>query len=400
MTDRRIRLGVSVFLGLASAVLAWWVARAGPATVCRTIVHNVSGIDDHRIFPLRRLEASPTPFRFRERANPQMIRFRVTAGRHAGAPLAELLEATETTAFLVVKGDAIVYEGYFRGYDRATPSLSFSMAKSFLSLLVGCALEDGYLRSVDQPVTDFVPELAGKGFDSVTLRRLLQMRSGLDYAENDFPLGIHARFYYTDRLEEEILKLRLAEPPGGRFVYRSGDAYLLSLALRRALGRRTITEYTQERIWSTLGMEHDGSWSIDHAPDGMEKTGCCLAATARDFAKIGRLYLRKGEWEGRRVVPETWIADSVGVDNSADSAWEYGYMWWHVRRDRPDFAAVGHLGQYLYVCPDAGTVIVRLGRSRGGLSHKEWEEVFLSLSDSLRRGAGNGASNALPVASQ
>ncbi len=139
---------------------------------------------------------------------------RVNIGGLKDIPLAELLETSETAAFLVIKDDVVVFENYYGGYDRTTSSLSFSMAKSVLSLLVGCALDDGYLQSVDQPVTDFVPELAEKGFSIVTLRHLLQMTSGIDYAENDFPFGLHVRFYYTDRLEDEILKLRLQEPPG------------------------------------------------------------------------------------------------------------------------------------------------------------------------------------------
>jgi CubicO group peptidase (beta-lactamase class C family) len=277
-----------------------------------------------------------------------------------------LLAASNTTAFMVVKDAVILCEKYFDGYGRAIPSLLFSMAESFLSLLVGCALEDGYLRSVDQPVPDFGPELASSGFTGVTLKHLLQMRSGVDYSENDNPIGIHAQFYYTNRLEKEILKLRLRETPGGRFVYKSGDALLLTLALRRALGRKTITEYTQERIWTPLGMEYDGSWSIDHAPDGLEKTRCCLTATARDFAKIGVLFLNKGRWDGRRIVSEAWVTESTRVDMRSGDVSQYRYMWWTVATRRSAFMAIGHLGQSLYVDPVARIIVVRLGKDRGG----------------------------------
>ncbi len=379
MSIGRIKSYLVVALGLASAVMIWWVVSAGPMTVYRIIRYNFSGIDDHRIFPQRPLRSAPVPFRFREHVDPDADDLRVTVGGRKDIALGGLLAESGTTAFLMIRGDVIVYEKYFDGYGRATPSLSFSMAKSFLSLLVGCALEDGYLRSVDQPVTDFIPELADRGFAAVTLNHLLQMRSGLDYSENDNPFGIHARFYYTDRLEKEILKLRLREPPGGRFVYRSGDAYLLTLALRRALGRKTITEYTQERIWTPLGMEHDGAWSIDHAPDGLEKTGCCLTATARDFAKLGRLYLNKGLWNGRRVVPEYWVTDSTRFDSGTGDASQYRSMWWSVAPGRSAFLAIGHLGQFLYADPAAGLIVVRLGKGRGGLSLENWKDVFMSL---------------------
>lgn len=383
MPSRRIKLYSSVLFFLVATAMIWWVVSARPVTVYRTIVYNFSDIDDYRIFPQRTLTSAPLAFQFRESVNQRNATLNVSVNGSKDIPLAQLLETSETTAFLVIKDDVVVFENYYHGYDRTTPSLSFSMAKSVLSLLVGCALDDGYLQSVDQPVTDFVPELTEHGFTAVTLKHLLQMTSGIDYVENDFPFGLHVRFYYTDRLKDEIVQLRLQEPPGTRFIYKSSDAFLLTLALERALGGKNITEYTQGRIWDPLGMESDGAWSIDHAPDGLEKTGCCLVATGRDFAKFGRLYLQTGEWNGQRIVSETWIAESTKIDTSAGSAWEYQYMWWMVAPDRADFMAVGHLGQFLYVNPTTRVIIVRLGQSTGGLSREEWQEVFVSLSDQI-----------------
>lgn len=258
------------------------------------------------------------------------------------------------------------------------------MAKSVLSLLIGCALDDGVLRSIDQSVTDYLPELMGKGFQAVTFRHLLQMTSGVEYAENDNPFGRHARFYYTDHLDKEILKLKLEETPGQRFVYKSGDAFLLTLALQRALGRITVTDYMQERLWHPLGMEYEGVWSVDHEPGGLEKTGCCLTATALDFAKFGRLYLENGVWNGRRIVSEEWVRSPIASDLSVGSAWDYQRLWWRISRDRTDFLAGGHLGQFLYINPTDGIIIVRLGKSQGGLGRAEWANLFVSLSAQLR----------------
>ena len=384
MRIRRIKQYCAALLILMAVAAIGWIVAAGPITVYRTIVYNFSGIDDYRIFPQRRLTAAPLPFQFREVGSQGNTPSPVGFGNRDDVPLSELLSATDTVAFLVVKNDAIMFEKYLQGFDRATPSLSFSMAKSFLSILVGCAIFDGYLKSVDQPVTELVPELKEEGFSSVTLKHLLQMTSGIDYAEPGLPLGLHDRFYYTNRLEREILNLRLREQPGTRFTYKSGDAFLLTLALKRALGRKSITEYMQERIWNPLGMENNGAWSIDHAPDGMEKTGCCLATTARDVAKFGRLYLNKGLWDGRRIVPETWVTESTRVDTSAGSAWNYQHLWWLVARNRPDFMANGHLGQFLYINPSTGVIIVRLGKSMGGLSREEWTNVFISLSEGIQ----------------
>lgn len=383
MRTRRIKQYSAFFFSLVAAVAIWWIIAAGPITVYRTVVYNNSGIDDYRIFPQRRLTAAPLPFRFHEGDSEGITPLPVSFGSRRDVPLPELLSATETVAFLIVKNDTIMFEKYLEGFDRATLSLSFSMAKSFLSILVGCAIADGYLKSVDQPVTDLVPELKEKGFASVTLKHLLQMTSGIDYAENDFPLGLHARLYYTNRLEQEILNLRLRERPGTQFIYKSGDAFLLTLVLKRALGPKSITEYMQERLWNPLGMETQDSWSIDHAPDGLEKTGCCLATTARDVAKFGRLYLNKGLWDGRRIVSEAWVTESTRINTSAGAAWNYQRMWWLVAKDRPDFMANGHLGQFLYINPSTGVIIVRLGKSLGGLSREEWTQLFMSLADAI-----------------
>lgn len=352
---------------------------AGSTTVMRTIRYNFSGIADYRIFPQRRMSASPQPFHFIDSTDTN-VNLEINYGDHKDVDLYALLKQTDTTAFLLIKHDRIVAENYFDGYDRATPSLSFSMAKSVLSMLAGCALADGYFKSLAQPVTDFVPELAAHGFSAVTLKHLLQMTSGMDYTENDNPFGLHARLYYTDHLEREIMNFKLKETPGTRFEYKSGDAMLLTLALQRALGNRSISDYMQQRLWQPLGMEHDGLWGLDHA-NGLEKTGCCLTATARDLAKFGSLYLHQGRWDGKQIVSTDWVQAATQSDLSIGSAWNYQRMWWRVAQDRTDFMAIGHLGQFLYINPSTNVVIVRLGKSMGGLSREEWTQIFTTLAE-------------------
>jgi CubicO group peptidase (beta-lactamase class C family) len=358
-------------------VLGGWIAVAGTTTVMRTLRYNFSGIDDYRIFPQRRMSAAPQPFRFEQNGRAGTA-LRVSYGGQREVDLAALLARTDTTAFLFIRHDRIVAEHYFAGSGPDTPSLSFSMAKSFLSMLAGCALADGYFKSLDQPIIDFVPELAARGFSAVTLKHLLQMTSGIDYTENDNPFGLHARLYYTDHLEQEILNFKLKEMPGTRFEYKSSDAMLLTLALQRALGNMSISDYMQQRLWQPLGMEHDGLWSLDHE-GGLEKTACCLAATARDFAKLGRLYLHHGIWEGKQLVPADWVRAASQTDLSIGSAWNYQRMWWRIAPDHTDFMANGHLGQFLYINPAAQIAIVRLGNGMGGLSREEWTQVFISL---------------------
>jgi CubicO group peptidase (beta-lactamase class C family) len=176
-----------------------------------------------------------------------------------------------------------------------------------------------------------------------------------------------------------MAKMKLKYPPGEHFDYQSGSSQLLGWVLERALRKaddpRTITAYLNDKLWAPLGMEYPASWSIDREKDGIEKTFCCLNAPARDFAKLGSLYLHKGEWQGKQLVPKDWVAQSTRVDSANGSAWYYQYQWWLPSREG-DFVAEGILGQYIYVDPARGLVIVRLGTNEGKL---DWSSLLHSL---------------------
>jgi len=202
--------------------------------------------------------------------------------------------------------------------------------------------------------------------------------------ESDNPFGLHPRFYYGADLEKSLLKLKLKEDPGKKFVYKSGDNQLLGMILSRALKTKTITDYMQERIWEPLGMEYGGLWSIDHEGDGLEKTFCCISARARDFAKLGRLYLHLGNWNGRQIVSRRWVEHSTRIDTTEGSAWNYQYQWWLVSKEFGDYMAMGHLGQYVYVNPQRQLIIVRLGKNRGDLDTDAWKELFTVLSAEIQ----------------
>lgn len=171
--------------------------------------------------------------------------------------------------------------------------------------------------------------------------------------------------------------------PGARFEYKSGDTYLLALALRRALAPLTITAYMQQRLWMPLGMEFTGSWSVDHEPDGLEKVACCLTVAARDLAKIGRLLLDGGRRGERRLVSDVWSRASLQGDGFAVVPMAYQYGWRRPWPERGDVVATGHLGQFLYVNPTRRVIIVRQGRSRGGWTVDEWLMWLRELSESV-----------------
>ena len=326
--------------------------------VGRFVWYNFSNITDYKIFPARPLAKSPQPFRFAENS---------TALTHeTGAYLDSLASHTPTVALLVIRNDTLLYEKYFRHYEAGSVVASFSMAKSYISALVGIAIAEGALKSVDDKITDYLPELASRpGFNKITIRHLLQMTSGIQANESYFnPFGQAARLYYGKDLRGYLTHLKTDYEPGTKFAYRSVNPQVLGWILERAT-KKTVTAYFYEKLWQPMGMEYDASWSLDHREDGLEKTYCCLNARARDFAKFGRLYLHKGNWNGRQLVPENWVKESTKIDTEAGSVWYYQYQWWLTNQQEGNFTANGLHGQYIYVNPKHNIVIVRLGEKSG-----------------------------------
>lgn len=380
---RAAALAAGLFLLAALAIVATWMWRGGVegglVAAWRLLQNGPTTIDDFRLYPARVLEPAATPFPFgtRTRGVAEPPELEAAAGRRLS--VSQLVSATETIALLVVKDDAIVLERYATGHGASTPSQYFSVTKSILATLVGLAVDDGIIGSIDQPVTDFVPELAPHGFAAVRLRHLADMRSGIDYAENDNPFGLHVLMNYTSDLPRLVREFRLRGTPGGKVEYKSGDTALLSLALQRALGKRPIADYAGARLWHALGMEHEAVWSLDRE-GGMEKAWCCLAGSARDLAKIGRLHLGRGRVAGRRVLDERWVDEATRALAPAPAgAWGYAFSWWRPEREGGEYLASGKDGQFLFIDPARNVVVVRLGRSDGDLAMGAWTAVFRSL---------------------
>ena len=347
--------------------------------VGRFFVYNFADVKDYKKFPDRVAENDSSVFHF-ALANEGKVPKGIEVDGNT-VEFEAFLEENKTLAFLIIKNDTIQYEKYFRKYDEASIVPSFSMAKSITSILVGCAIDDGFITSVNEPVTNYIPELKENGFEKVTIEHLLQMTSGLDFNESYVnPFGDAATFYYGTNLRKAISKLKLKSEPGLKFEYVSGDSQLLGLLLERALKNKTLTAYLEEKLWIPLEMEFDATWSLDRKKNGLEKTFCCVNARARDFAKIGRLYLNKGNWNGRQIVSESWVEQSTKLDTSNGSAWYYQYQWW-LPTKTGDFMANGILGQYIYVNPDSDVIIVRLGKKEG---KADWWEVLSSLGQAYK----------------
>lgn len=342
--------------------------------VTRFVVYNFADINDHKKFPARNIANGDDKFIFPTAENGKVPKEIDIQGEKQ--LFENYLEDNKTVAFLIIQNDTIQYENYWGKYNETSIVPSFSMAKSITSILIGCAIDDKLIKSVNEPITNYIPELKENGFDKVTIEHVLQMTSGLDFNENYFnPFGDVATFYYGTNLRKEIRKMKLKTEPGKQFEYVSGNTQLLGLILERALENKSVTEYLEEKIWKPLEMEFEASWSLDRKKEGLEKTFCCINARARDYAKIGRLYLNKGKWNGKQIVSEDWVKQSTKIDTANGSVWYYQYQWW-LPTQTGDFMAQGILGQYIYVHPKKNLVIVRLGKNQGGA---DWWEILSSL---------------------
>ena len=278
--------------------------------------------------------------------------------------------AMGTVAFVVVKNDSLQHEQYWDGYGPDSHSNSFSMAKSFVSMMIGCAIDEGRIKSVDEPVSDFLPEFKDGDNAKLTIKHLLTMSSGINFDENYVnPLAYPAAAYYGSDLKKLTYGYKVTEEPGKTFKYLSGNSELLGFILEKATGK-PISEYMSEKLWKPLGARNAAFWSLDHK-DGMEKAYCCFNSNAPDFARIGQLYLDTGKWNGSQLISKEYVLNSIRpadlkVAEDGTQNDRYGYAWWLI----PDykghyvFYARGILGQYIFCIPDKKMVVVRLGNRR------------------------------------
>ncbi len=292
-------------------------------------------------------------------------------------------ETMQSVAYVIVKNDSLIHEQYWDGYGEDSYSNSFSMAKTFISILVGIAIDEGKIKSIDQPVGDFLPEFKTGENAKLTVKHLLTMSSGMNFDENYVsPFAYPAAAYYGSDLKKLTNKYSVTEEPGKIFKYLSGNTILLGSILEKATGKK-ISEYASEKLWKPLGAKNDAFWSLDHA-DGMEKAYCCFNSNAPDFARIGELFLDSGKFNGIQIISPEYVINSIKpadlLDKNGKKNELYGYAWWLLPNylpaaSLPDaqgqignghniYYARGILGQYIVCIPDKKMVIVRLGKKR------------------------------------
>ncbi len=278
-------------------------------------------------------------------------------------------EDTKSKAFLVFKGDDILFEKYWDGHTDKTVSNSFSAAKTVVALLIGIAIEEGKIKSLDDPIGNYIPEFKVGDKAIITVRNLLNMSSGLDWTESGKnPLSNNAESYYGTDLYGLVTRQSVIKTPGKDFIYQSGNSQLLGFIIQKATGK-SVSDYCSEKIWSKIGMEGDAFWSLDKE-NGDEKAFCCLYATARDFGRIGKLILRKGKYKEQQIVPEWYMTEmgimptEMGTEEGVPNH-QYGlHIWLYEGYKSPVLYCRGIQGQYMISIPEEDLVIVRLGSIR------------------------------------
>jgi CubicO group peptidase (beta-lactamase class C family) len=273
--------------------------------------------------------------------------------------LVENLKKTNTSSFIVIKNGKLLHEEYWNGYDQNSKTNSFSMAKSVTVMLLGKAIEDGKINSLNEKYSDFYENYKNVEFGKdLTIADLAKMQSGLDWDENyNSPFLPNAKAYYGKSLAETVFLRGFKEKPGTRYQYQSGNTQLLGFAIRKAVNK-SMAEYASEKIWKPLGMEQNAEWTIDE--NGMEKTFCCIHSNSRDFAKLGQLFLDDGKSGNLQILNLNFIEKMRTPTKLSNGT--YGMGLW-INNDAPvkHYYFFGLYGQYIIIIPEKQMVIVRTG---------------------------------------
>lgn len=318
--------------------------------------HTTAYIDDFKQFDNNILSPSK---------NPQVW---PNHEKYNSITLPKALEAhhkkTQTIAFVIIKNDSIYFEKYYDGYGPESKSNSFSVAKSYVSALLGKAIMQGYIKSLDQRVKDFIPDLKGLYANEVTVGDLASMASGQKWDEAYYsPFSVTTAAYFIKDLDKLILNQPIAEKPGKKFIYKSGTTQLLGMVIAKATGKN-LTNYLYESLWNPMGAEFESYWQVDSNEKGVEKAYCCIASNAKDFARLAKLFKNHGKWNGEVLLDSAFIAKSIKPRFQESP--EYGYSWWLKEyKGNKVFMMRGHLGQYIITFPKENLILVRLGHSKG-----------------------------------
>ncbi|NQU51528.1 MAG: serine hydrolase [Bacteroidetes bacterium] len=306
-----------------------------------------------------------------------------------------MLERAQTSAFMVLRNDTIIYENYFNGFNKDSIFTSFSVAKSFVSTLVGLAISDGYIKSENDKITTYLPELLEKDtrFSDITIKDLLSMSSGIAYSEDGFPSDDDITYVSPNLRKATFENVRIAEQPGKHWLYNNYNPLLLGIILEKTTGK-SVSKYTEEKLWLKMGGSN-ASWSLDE--HGFEKMESGINCSVYDYARFAVLLLNNGKYKDTQVISETWVNNATQPQKRPQGYYDYllennvyyNYFWWGKFRDNQeygnDFFGLGNKGEYVYVCPQKKLTIIRLGFEYGFTPGPfSWPEMFFQFATDFK----------------
>jgi CubicO group peptidase (beta-lactamase class C family) len=355
--------------------------------------YRTPNAETYKIFQQEISHKSDSAFHFIRPAKQRndLDTLQVLDGNNRSVPLKEYLKNGQINVFIVIRNDSILYEKYDKAYRDSTLTTIFSGAKSMVSIMIGEALNNHAIKSLNDKVTQYIPELkVNPAFTQITLKNLLDMKSGLEFQDalggivKAF-LSDEAKYYYTDDMKAQLMKVKLVNKPGTVWKYKSIDPILLGWVLQKATGK-SVAQYFEVNVWKKIGAEYNATWGLDHI-GGLTNTASRFQVTAIDFAKIGRLYLNQGKYNGKQIVPERWVDQSINIGSEKPASakgWQksaHHYLWWIPQEgDNGDYAAEGMLGQRLYIDPKTNTIIVQFAdRGTGNYPYRKISRYLSAL---------------------
>lgn len=377
---KSIRYSISIFVLLATILFSCYP----PKYTYRVLVWQESDYDDGNKFDYNEINSGKEVFRFNE-SNKEQSELDKLSKLVEENTFAAFLEERGTYSFLVIRNDSILIEKYFNQNDRETLQNTFSVSKSILALAVAKAIELGYIKSVNESITAYIPELLERNedFEKITIGDLLRMKSGIKYSsKTSFPWlnRDNVMTYYHPNLRRvAIKKTKIEKSPNIDFLYNNYNPLLLGLIMERATETK-LSAFIEKYFWTKLGTEYKARWSTDEK--GFEKMESGFMATPIDMAKIGRLILNNGKHDNQQILNENLIKEFTATISKMkvfeDREWGYGHFWWTLpdNTQNPSIMANGHMGQFIFVNPKTNYIIVRNGLKKGKFYDDDWTEIF------------------------
>ena len=384
---KKLKIIFLTIFSLALFLLALLSIQYSPTYVYRLITMNVADVYDYKNFENQEIQGAKSANTFITQPKEKYVEslFKELVTKTGFNSFEEWAIESQTTALIVIQKDTIIYEKYFNGFGRDSYFHSQSMAKSFISFLIGAAIDDGLIKSIEDPITNYIPELLERDqrFKKISIKDLLEMRSGLEYNTSLIPFtNIHSPWhdeavgYYHPNVRKLLLEnVEISSEPGKDFQYSNYNTSYLGLIIERATNI-TVSYYLEQKLWSRI-MKYNALFSIDSKESNFEYMPSRLIARAIDYARFGQLMLNEGNWYGNQIISKDWIQESTQENKSisrdiypkwfgrGDKRIYYNYQWWgHVNKDGTfNFYANGNLGQNIYIIPHKETVIVHCGNS-------------------------------------